>query len=340
MAFALDYVLPMGIRRVQQDAPKYEALGFDGLWTTESQSDPFVDLTAAALNSERATLGTNVAIAFARSPFTTAMVAYELQSASGGRFICGLGTQVKGHITRRFGMPWESPGPKLREYVQAMRAIWTGWQEGKSPDFRGKFYTHTISTPFFAHPPIDVPPPEIWIAAVNEYNAETVGVCCDGLLVHPVHSTRYLDEVLFPAIDKGLAKSGRARSDIKLQCPVFLVVGKTPEEREQGAGFVRAQIGFYGSTRTYRRIFETHGWEGTPGRLHAKMASGDIAGMADEITDEMLEEFAITGDPDDVVDKVKARYGGVADRIYFYNLFASPFSDEGRLRELVNALAA
>jgi probable F420-dependent oxidoreductase len=196
-------------------------------------------------------------------------------------------------------------------------------------------------TPFFSPGPIEADAPPVLLAAINEYNAETVGVNGDGLLVHPVHSRRYLDEVIFPAIDRGLEQSKRTREDITVQCPVFLVVGRTPEERQGADQFVRSQIAFYGSTRTYRRIFETHGWDATPGRLHERMSKGDFAGMAAEITDEMLDVFAITGGPDDVVDKVRERYTGVADRLYFYNLFASPFaSDDGRLREVVTALAS
>jgi probable F420-dependent oxidoreductase len=287
-------------------------------------------------------LGTNLAIAFARSPFTSAVIAWQLQAASGGRFALGLGTQVKGHIERRFGMRWESPGPKFREYVQAVKELFAAFQSGGQPEFRGEFYTHTMLTPFFRPQPlVDVAAPEVWIAAVNPYNAETVGLCADGILVHPLHSARYFDEVLFPAIDRGLARSGRTRADITVQCPVFLVVGDDEASRSSADAFVRSQIAFYGSTRSYRRIFDTHGWSDTPPRLHELMAKGDVAAMGAEITDEMIDAFAITGHPDDVADKIKARYEGVADRIYLYNLFASPYAaDDGRLRELLSALRA
>jgi probable F420-dependent oxidoreductase len=248
---------------------------------------------------------------------------------------------VKGHIERRFGLKWESPGPKFREYVQAVRELFHAFQSGGQPDFRGRFYQHTLLTPFFRPGPIDYPAPEIWLAAVNEYNAETIGLVADGILVHPLHSAKYFEDVLLPAIDRGLEQSQRTLDDITIMCPVFIVVGKTPEERQGADGFVRSQIAFYGSTRTYSKIFETHGWHEVPGKLHELMAKGDIAGLTGTITDEMLDTFAITGDPDDLVDKVRARYEGLADRIYLYNTFASIYGqDEGRLREVIAALSS
>ncbi|HVL80514.1 MAG TPA: LLM class flavin-dependent oxidoreductase, partial [Actinomycetota bacterium] len=201
------------------------------------------------------------------------------------------------------------------------------------------FYTHTVLTPFFDPGPHEYPAPQVWIAAVNEYNAETVGLVADGILVHPVHSRRYLDEVIMPAVDRGLARSGRSRADIAVCCPVFLVLDDA-QTQEAADSFVRSQIAFYGSTRTYSRIFETHGWDDTPPRLHELMRSGSIGEMPGEITDEMLAEFAITGHPDDMVETIRRRYDGIADRLYFYNPFASPFAgDEGRLREVVAELS-
>lgn len=339
MGFQIDGVLPSGIAEARAAAVRMEAQGFDGLWSTETRSDPFLDLAAPALETSRAILGTNLAIAFPRSPFVTAVAAWRLQDASRGRFVLGLGTQVKGHIERRFGMTWESPGPKMREYVRALKALFRSFQREERLNFHGKWYTHTLQAPFFDPGPIDQPAPPVWIAAVNTYNATTVGLEADGILVHPVHSRKYLDGVLFPAINRGLAGSGRTRSDITVIVPVFLVVGRTPEERRAGDTFVRSQVAFYGSTRTYRAIFEAHGWNEVPDRLHELMAKGDMAGMASTVTDEMVEEFAICADPDDVVDKVRRRYTGVADRLYFYNVFASPFAaDEGRLMEVMDAL--
>jgi probable F420-dependent oxidoreductase len=318
-----------------------EALGFQGLYSTETTSDPFLDLMAPATNTATPILGTNLAIAFARSPFVTAVIAWKLQEASKGRFVLGLGTQVKGHIERRFGLKWESPGPKFREYVQALRALYEAFQSGGQPNFRGKFYSHTLLTPFFRPGPIQHPVPPVWLAAVNDYNAETVGLVGDGILVHPVHSRKYFDDVLLPAIDLGLQQSKRTRDAITFMCPVFIVVGRTPEERAVADAFVRSQIAFYGSTRTYRKIFETHGWGDTPAKLHELMSKGDMAGLPKAITDEMLDEFAIVCEPDDLVDRIRARYEGLADRIYLYNTFASIYAqDEDRLREVISALSS
>ncbi len=340
MGFKVDAALPPGIEAARAAAVQYEELGYDGLFTAETTNDPFLDLAFPAVETTRPTLGNNLAIAFARSPYVTAVAAWRLQEASKGRFVLGLGTQVKGHIERRFGMPWESPGPKFREYVVALKELFAAFGEGRPPAHRGTFYNHTISNPFFTPGPIGQPAPKVFIAAINPYNAESVGVVADGILVHPLHTTRYIDEVLFPAIDKGLAKSGRTRDDITVVCPVFLAVGDTDEQMQTAAGFVKTQAAFYGSTRSYRRIFETHGWDDTPARLHEKMAKGDMGGMAAEITDEMVAEFAITGKLDDVADGIRRKYQGRAHRIFFYNLFGTPLAVVERQRELITALAS
>ena len=340
MGFKVDVVLPPGIEAARAAATSFEAMGYDGLYTVETTNDPFLDLAFPALETTRPMLGNNLAIAFARSPYVTAVLAWQLQSASKGRFALGLGTQVKGHIERRFGMKWESPGPKFREYVIALKELWSAFADRRPPQHRGRFYNHTLTNPFFTPAPIDFPAPKVFIAAVNEYNAETVGLVADGILIHPVHSTTYIDDVLMPAIEKGLAKSGRSRGDITVVSPVFLAVGDMDEQAQTAAGFVKQQVAFYGSTRTYAKIFATHGWDDVPPKLHEKMAKGDLAGMADEITDEMIETFAVTGKADDVVDEIRRRYEGRADRLYFYNLFATPLADEPRQRELINALSS
>lgn len=340
MGFKVDVVLPPGIEAARAAAKTFEHMGYDGLYTVETTNDPFLDLAFPAIETTKPMLGNNLAIAFARSPYATAVLAWQLQRASKGRFNLGLGTQVKGHIERRFGMKWESPGPKFREYVVALKELWTAWQERRPAQHRGKFYNSTINNPFFTPGPIESPAPKVFIAAVNDYNAESVGLVADGILIHPVHTPKYIDEVLMPNIERGLAKSGRAREDITVVSPIFLAVGDTPDEARTAAGFVKQQVAFYGSTRTYAKIFETHGWHDTPPKLHEKMAKGDMSGMADEITDEMVETLAVTGKVDDAVDEIKRRYTGRADRIYFYDLFATPLADEGRQRELIAALSS
>jgi probable F420-dependent oxidoreductase len=340
MGFKVDTVLPPGIESARAAAKNFEHMGYQGLYTVETTNDPFLDLAFPAVETTKPMLGNNLAIAFARSPYVTAVLAWQLQQASKGRFSLGLGTQVKGHIERRFGMKWESPGPKFREYVVALKELWSAWQERRPAQHRGKFYNSTVNNPFFTPGPIDYPAPKVFIAAINDYNAESVGLVADGILIHPVHTPKYIDDVLMPNINKGLAKSGRTRQDITVVSPIFLAVGDTDDQVRTAAGFVKQQVAFYGSTRTYAKIFETHGWHDTPPKLHEKMAKGDMAGMAAEITDEMVDALAITGKVDDAVDEIKRRYSSRADRIYFYNLFATPLADEARQRELIAALSS
>ena len=340
MGFKVDTVLPPGIEAARAAAKSFEAMGYDGLYTVETTNDPLLDLAFPAVETTKPMLSNNLAIAFARSPYMTAVAAWNLQQASKGRFALGLGTQVKGHITRRFGMTWDSPGPRFREYVEMCKELWSAWQERRPAQYRGKFYQSTVNNPFFTPGPISYDAPKVFIAAINSYNAESVGLVADGILIHPLHSPKYIDEHLMPNIEKGLAKSGRKREDITVISPVFLAVGDTDEQVQTAAAFVKQQVAFYGSTRTYAKIFETHGWDDTPPKLHEKMAKGDMASMPDEITDEMVATFAVTGKTDDAVDEIKRRYAGRADRIYFYNLFATPLGDEGRQRELISALSS
>ena len=340
MGFNVDTVLPAGIAPAREAAMHFEKLGYHGLYTAETTNDPLMDLAAPALETTTPMLSNNLVIAFARSPYSVASSAWNLQAASKGRFALGLGTQVKGHITRRFGMTWDSPGPRFREYVEMCKELWSAWQERRPANYRGKFYTSTVNNPFFTPGPIKYDAPKVFIAAINSYNAESVGLVADGILIHPLHSPKFIDEQLMPHIDKGLAKSGRTRDDITVISPVFLAVGDTSEQVQAATGFVKQQVAFYGSTRTYAKIFETHGWDDTPPKLHEKMAKGDMAGMASEITDEMVETFAITGKSDDAADEIKRRYAGRADRVYFYNIGATPLAYDGRQRELIAALSS
>lgn len=335
----MDVLLPAGIGAAAEAAMRAESLGFDGIWALETQSDPFQDLAAPALQTASAELGTAVAIAFARSPFVTAMNAWQLQSASQGRFILGLGTEVKGHIERRFGMAWESPGPKLREHVQAVRAIWRGFQGEERLSFRGRFYTHTLQIPFFDPGPIDYPAPPIYLAAFNPYNCVTVGLMADGIVVHPVHTVSYLNEVMFPSINKGLRRSGRQRSDLSVMCMIFVIAGDA-EARRPAEEFVRSYIAFQGATRTYHGIFDHHGWSDVPSKLHELLATGNTGAMSGLITDEMVDLFAIRAENDDeVAERILDRYGGVADRICIFNLPSTSFSQNpDRLARIVRGV--
>jgi probable F420-dependent oxidoreductase len=312
-----------------------EEMGFDALWSVETSHDPFLPLVLAAEHTSRIKLGTAIAVAFPRSPMVLAQIGWDLQAHSNGRFLMGLGTQVRGHNERRFGVKWEHPGPKLREMILMMRAIWDCWQHGTRPSFRGTFYNFTLMTPFFNPGPIAHPHVPIYIAGVNEYMCRLAGELCDGFHVHPLHSIRYLDEVVLPNLHKGFAKSKRSRSDITLSSTPFVITGRNRDEIEAAKAPVRQQIAFYASTPAYLSVLEVHGWGELGPRLTEMSKRGDWGAMANEITDEMLEVFATTGTQDEIADKVKARYTGYLDRLAFYFPFRVEESD--RWRPLVKA---
>jgi probable F420-dependent oxidoreductase len=332
----LDTVLPpTALADVPSLARTAEAIGFDALWTAETSHDPYLPLTLVAEHTERIEFGTSIAVAFPRSPLVHAQIAWDLQAQSKGRLLLGLGTQVKGHNERRFGIRWEAPGPRLREMILAMRAIWDCWQNGTKPSFEGEYYRFTLMTPFFNPGPIAHPKIPIYIAAVNEYMCRLAGELCDGIHVHPFHSIRYLNESLLPEVRQGLAKGSRTRGDLTLSSSAFVITGTTAEEIERAKDAVRMQIAFYASTRTYIRVLEAHGWGDTCVRLNEKAAKGDWAGMGREITDEMLEVFAVTAPPDEIAAKVRAKYDGLLDRVAFYVPFTT--GDDERWKRIVRA---
>ena len=317
----------------------YEEMGFDGLWTVEAQHDPFLPLSAVAPATRRVSLGTAIAVAFPRSPMILAHIAWDLQKASDGRFILGLGTQVKGHNERRFSVKFESPGPKMREIVLALRHIWDFWQNGTKLAFKGQFYRFDLMTPFFNPGPIEHPKVPIYIAGVNHYMCRVAGEVCDGLHVHPFNSPKYLREYVHPAVDEGLRVSGRKRADFTYTTASFVVVGDTEEELAKNRRAVKQQIAFYASTRTYEPVLATHGWQDLTPTLHRKSVEGDWAGMADLITDEMLETFAVTGSYDTIGAKLKQRYAGLLDSTALYQPY-QPGLDDPRLPRFIKEFNA
>jgi probable F420-dependent oxidoreductase len=318
-------------------AREAEALGFDALWTAETRHDPFLPLALAAEHTRRPLLGTDIAVAFPRSPTVVAHAAWDLQAASGGRFVLGLGTQVKGHIERRFSVPWTAPGPRLRDYVLALRALWECWQTGRPIDFRSPHYSITLMTPFFAPGPIEHPKIPIYVAAVNPYNLRLAGELCEGVHVHPLHSLRYLREFALPHVEAGLARTGRSRADITLASAVFMITGRTAAEQAQLREMVRTQIAFYASTRTYEPVLAAHGWQDLMPRLHRKSVEGDWAGMAALVTDEMLAAFAVEAPLDGLAAALRERYAGVLDRVVPY-LPLERRADRGAVEALAAAL--
>ncbi|MFZ1793657.1 MAG: TIGR03617 family F420-dependent LLM class oxidoreductase [Anaerolineae bacterium] len=299
-------------------AAQAEEIGYDALWSSETQHDPFLPLALAATSTKKMGLGTGIAVAFARSPTVLAHQAWDMQKLSGGRFILGLGTQVKPHIERRFGMIWDQPTARLREYILAIRELWRAWQTDGKINFRGEFFKLTLMTPFFNPGPIDHPHIPIYIAGVNERLCQLAGELCEGFHVHPFHTPKYLAEFILPNIEEGLRKNGRTRKDIALASGVFVIGGVTPEQRAINREDVRRQISFYASTPSYAPVFELHGWGGQAEQLSQLAARGKWAEMPAVITDDILYTFAEEGDWAELAGKVAKRYDGLLDRVMYY----------------------
>ncbi len=317
------------LRSITTAAAAAERIGFDALWAPEFGNDPLLASALAAANTSRVKLGTGVMVAFPRSPMATAYGAWDLAGLSRGRFILGLGTQVKGHIERRYSVKWEPPVPRMREYVESLRAIFKCWSEGASRlSYQGRYYNFSLMTPFFAPAPHEFSRIPIYVAGVNPLICKMAGELCDGLHAHPFNSPEYLRERVLPHVEAGLKKAGRKREDFSIVAGVFVITGASQKEIEQTRESVRQQIAFYASTRTYHTVLETHGWGEVSARLHEKAARGDWRAMSREITDEMLEAFAVSGELDEVSAKVKTRYAGVLDRVAFYTVFRPGVEDE------------
>lgn len=310
----LDAALPpMHLNQISDVARAAEALGFEGLWSTETQHDPFLPAPLVFEHTRRLRFGTAVAIAFARSPATLAYTAWDLAQVSHGRFILGLGTQVKAHIERRFGMPWpESVVGKLREQIAALRAFWNCWQHREPLNFKGEYYKLTLMSPFFNPGPIDYPDIPIYIAGVNTGLAKLAGETAQGFHAHPLHTHRYIDEVIIPAIRQGAEKAGRDPAEIKLSISAFAAT--TPEEM----AFVRAQIAFYASTPSYRAVLALHGWQEVAERLSGLAARGQWGEMPALISDEMLHAFCVVAPPGELAAALQERYAGFADHLALY----------------------
>lgn len=331
---------PVGLKDVPAIAQAAEALGFDALWTQETQHDPFLPCALIAEHTARLHAGTAIAVSFARSPANLAYTAWDLAAQSEGRFMLGLGTQVKAHIERRFGQPWpESPVKKLREQIEVIRAFWDCWQNGTRLNYRGEYYKATLMSPFFNPGPLPSPSGEglgvraipIYIAGVNTGLARLAGELCEGFHVHPFHSVRYLREVMLPAIDEGAQKAGRKREAVAVSVTAFMATSS------EELNFARAQISFYASTPSYRPVMELHGWGAVAERLSTHAAKGEWVEMPMLITDEMLSEFCLVTEADQLAAELKQRYAGIADRLTLYTPFI-PGQQDGWWADLVREL--
>lgn len=303
------------LRDAGERASTAERDGYDTWWATEVKPDVFLANAVAAGETERIRLGTGIAVAFARNPMTVAVQANDLHQYSEGRFVLGLGSQIKPHITKRFSMPWSAPARRMREFILAVRAIWSAWETGSRPDFRGEFYTHTLTNPMFDPGPNPHGNPPVHLAAVGPLMTEVAGEVADGMFAHGFSTERYLREVTLPALRRGAEKAGRDLDDFELNAPGFVVVADRDEEREQGLAVVRQQIGFYGSTPAYRGVLELHGWGALGDELNTLTKRGGWDQLAGLIDDEVVEAFSVIGTPEEVGRTLRARYGDVATRV-------------------------
>ncbi|GAB4434349.1 MAG: LLM class F420-dependent oxidoreductase [Chloroflexi bacterium OHK40] len=327
------------LESIATTAAAADAIGFAALWTPETGHNPFLPLVLAAEHSTRLGLGTAVAIAFPRSPMVTAQLAWDLASYSDGRFLLGLGTQVRAHIERRFSAPFDQPVARLRDYIAALRAIWATFQSGARLNYRGPFYQHTLMVPFFNPGPIDHPAIPIYIAGVNSGLAQLAGEVADGFHAHPFNSAKYLREELRPQIAAGAAKAGREPSACQVAGSVFVITGDDAAAVETTRAFVRQQIAFYASTPTYRPVLECHGWGDVGERLSQLASQQRWAEMAAQVSDEMLAAFAVEAPPAGLGEALRERYGGLLDRVGLYSLPFVPGERDEFWRGLVRDLA-
>jgi probable F420-dependent oxidoreductase len=314
------------LSKAAASAREAEAAGYDGAWTAETAHDPFLPHVLAAEHTERLELGTSIAVAFARNPMNLANLAWDLQSYSKGRFILGLGSQIKPHITKRFSMEWSHPAPRMREMILAIRAIWDTWLNGTPLAFRGEFYTHTLMTPFFTPDRNDLGDfgvPRIFLAGVGELMTEVAGEVCDGFICHGFTTERDLREVTLPALARGRAKAGKPMEGFEIVGPSFVVTGNDEAEMAAAEQGTRQQIAFYGSTPAYKGVLELHGWNGLHEELNALSKKGGWVEMGNLVTDEILNTFAVVGEPEQVAPELLRRYGDVVGRISFYAPYRS-----------------
>lgn len=322
----VDGGIGLNLTEVANSAKEVEAAGYSGAWTAETSHDPFFPLLLAAEHTQKIELGTSIAVAFARNPMTLANIGWDLQAFSKGRFILGLGSQIKPHITKRFSMEWSSPAARMREMILAIRAIWDTWENGTPLNFRGDFYTHTLMTPFFTPDRADLAgfgTPKIFLAGVGELMTEVAGEVCDGFICHGFTTEKYLREVTIPALARGRAKAGKTMEGFEIAGPSFIVSGNSEEELSAAAAGTRQQIAFYGSTPAYRGVLDIHGWGGLQDELNTLSKQGKWVEMGNCITDEILNTFAVVGEPEHVAPELKKRYGDVISRISFYAPYKS-----------------
>ena len=302
------------LAKVGGQARELEEMGYSGILSAETSHDPFLPLAFAAGSTQRVDLMTGIAVAFARTPMVLANIGHDLNAASEGRFVLGLGSQIRAHITKRFSMPWSHPAARMREFILAMRAIWANWHKGEPLQFTGKFYRHTLMTPFFTPENTEHGPPRVFLAAVGPMMTEVAGEVADGIIVHAFTTEKYLRETTLPALERGFAKAGKQRGDFEISFPAFMVTGQDGKELERAKAQIRQQIAFYGSTPAYKPVLDSIGAGAMQGELNRMSKQGRWTEMAGLISDGMLAEFAVVAEPTRIASAFKARYGDIVDR--------------------------
>ena len=310
----VDASLSTNLSAVPESARKLEALGYDGARTAETAHDPFFPLLLAAEHTQRLQLATSIAVAFARSPMILAGIAHDLNAYSGGRLTLGLGSQIKPHITKRFSMPWGAPARQMRELVLAMRAIWNAWYEGERLQHVGEFYRHTLMTPAFTPANVSHGPPRVTLAAVGPQMTEVAGEVCDGIILHPFTTLPYIESVTLPAIERGLRKAGRKREDFEVSYGNFVVTGATEEAFAASKLEAKRRLAFYGSTPAYKGVLDSIDAGHLQPRLNAMSKQGRWNEMGELIEDDVLNAFAVVGEPREVPGEMLRRYGAFTDR--------------------------
>ena len=302
------------LEAVGAQARELEEMGYSGILSAETAHDPFFPLLVAAQHTTHVDLMTSIAVAFARSPMILANIGHDLNAASKGRFVLGLGSQIRPHITKRFSMPWSSPAARMREFILAMRAIWANWHSGEPLAFTGKFYTHTLMTPFFAPTNKEFAPPRVFLAAVGPRMTEVAGEVADGVIIHAFTTEKYLRETTLPALARGFEKAGKKREDFEISYPVFVCTGRDEAELAKAKIATRRQIAFYGSTPAYKPVLDSIGAGALQADLNAMSKQGRWDSMGEVITEDILNAFAIVAEPANIAKQIKARYGDVIDR--------------------------
>lgn len=331
------YYPPSPPQGAAQAASGAVQLGYDGFFSAETQYDPFLPLAFASAQEPELEVGTAIAVAFPRSPMVVAMTAWDLARMSRGKFMLGLGTQVRAHIVRRFSTTWERPVPRLREYIQSLRAIWGSWQNSVPLDFQGEFYRFSLMTPFFNPGPIESPDVPVFIAGVGPHLSRLAGEMCQGFHVHPFHTVRYLDEVVLPAIRAGAEGAGREVEDVDRVTTVFIMTGETDAEIEQSMAPIRQQISFYASTPSYQPVLEANDWD-FGAELTAMSKRGQWAEMPDLVPEEAVLTVGVAAPIDRLAEAIKQRYGDRVQRVGFYTIGSSLDANPDALAEVISRL--